>query len=150
MIIQTLVTIVFICGVFFLSGANAKQVIDLPSVLALLLISVPVFLASGHGRNLLVALKILRDREKRHTMEELKNSGDAIKTLMIVLVVAGFCITIVGLTGIAAGAFRPEALFANLLVAMLPLFYSAFLLLLILPAHSRIVILQNKAYGEEY
>lgn len=149
-IIQLLAIAAFLFGVSFFSGINILQLIDVNSLLAIMLITIPSIFASGHHRNIFLVGKILRDKKNKYTLEELKNAGDSLKILMLIPIICSFCITVIGVIGIICNLDDKAALASNLLLSFLPLFYSALMLLVVLPIYSRIIILQNKAFGLEY
>ena len=149
-IIQLVSITAFLFGVSYFSGIYIYQLIDLNSLIAILLVTIPTIIASGHHKNIFLVGKILRDRNKKYTLEELKNAGDSLKIFMIIPLVCSFCISVIGMVGIICNLEDKAALASNLLLSFLPLFYSALLLLVLLPLYSRIIILQNKAFGLEY
>lgn len=149
-IIQLVSITAFLFGVSYFSGIYIYQLIDLNSLIAILLVTIPIIIASGHHKNIFLVGKILRDRNKKYTLEELKNAGDSLKIFMIIPLVCSFCISVIGMVGIICNLENKEALASNLLLSFLPLFYSALLLLVLLPLYSRVIILQNKAFGLEY
>ncbi len=149
-IIQLVSITAFLFGVSYFSGIYIYQLIDLNSLIAILLVTIPTIIASGHHKNIFLVGKILRDRNKKYTLEELKNAGDSLKIFMIIPLVCSFCISVIGMVGIICNLENKEALASNLLLSFLPLFYSALLLLVLLPLYSRVIILQNKAFGLEY
>jgi flagellar motor component MotA len=149
-IIQLISIVAFLFGVSYISGLHILQLVDVNSLIAILLVTIPTIFASGHQRNIFLAGKILRDKDRKYTLEELKNAGDSLKLLMIIPLVCSFCITIIGVVGIICNFEDKTALASALLLSFIPLFYSALFLIIILPLYSRIIILQNKAFGLEY
>lgn len=148
--IQLISIIAFLLGVCYFSGTSIIQLFDLYSLLAIILVTIPTIFASGHHKNIFLVNKILRDKDKKYTLEELKNAGDSLKILMIIPFICAFCITVIGVIGIICNLEDKSALATNLLLSFIPLFYSAIILLVLIPLYSRIIILQNKAFGLEY
>lgn len=148
--IQLISIVVFLIGVSFFSGASLFQLFNLESILALLLVTIPTVFASGHQKNIILGLKILKNNSKQYTLEELKNAGDSFKLLMIIVFLCAFCITVIGIIGIIYNLSDKIYLSQNLVLAFIPLFYSALFVLVIVPFYSRIIIMQNKAFGLEY
>ena len=148
--IQLISIVVFLFGVSFVSGANLLQLFNLESILALLLVTIPTVFASGHQKNIFLGVKILKNKNKQYTLEELKNAGDSLKLLMIIVFLCAFCITVIGIIGIIYNLSDKIYLSQNLVLAFIPLFYSALFILVIVPMYSRIIIMQNKAFGLEY
>lgn len=151
MIYLQLVSIVcFLFGVSYFSGASIFQLFDSYSLIAILLITIPAIFASGHQKSIFLVHKILSSKEKKYTLEDLKNAGDSLKLLMIIPLLCSFCITVIGAIGIICNLDDKASLARSLLLSFIPLFYSALIILFLLPIYSRILILQNKAFGLEY
>lgn len=149
-IIQLAAFFGFFGFVILLSGVSIVQLVNIPSILALLIISIPTLIASGHFKHVRQAFSIVKNKDKKYTLETLKNAGDALKMLMIIPVICSFCITVIGCVGIIHNLGDATTSAKNLMVSFLPLFYASILILIILPFYSRIMILQNKAFGLEY
>lgn len=140
-----------LCGFFLLIaalllmmvGAVGRQVyrfIDLPALLGTIGITLLVLVVSGLFRDFLRGFSICYRKEVDVSAEKVMRSASAFKEVMIVLPIAGGFVFIVNVVGILGTLMEPSKLGPMLLVAILSLFYSFLMMLVLLPTAMKLSV----------
>lgn len=123
------------CG---LAGVSMSIFVDIPSLLIVLLIVIPILLGAGVWKDVISAFRMLLTRKWDVTLYELRCAEHGLKVLMASLLAAGSFGTVCSLLAVLgyvpqSGGMEMEAICANLEVASIPFFYSLLFLLLLIP-----------------
>ncbi len=118
------------------------SVIDLPSIVGILVFVVPaVFIMrinSDFGKSFMLG-------SKQYSLMQLKNSVEAVSSVQKIIVIAGIVEFVLGFIMIMVQNPEGSKLMANLAVAVLAIFYTAFFELIILPLKVNAVAAMNIA-----
>lgn len=106
------------------------KLIDLPSVLAILIIAIPSLVFMGEWKNFLKAFSVGR---KKYTLLELKNINGAVSACQKLILYAGILEFIYTIIIILGCLDDPAALGPNVCVAVLTTFYAVFFECLLIP-----------------
>lgn len=125
----------------FLSGGGLMKptsLIDLPSLLLLFLIVLPILLASGAWKSVNAALKMIITGKWNVTLNELKKADHGLQVLMSSFNTAGIFVSICAGVGVLTAVDRAdgmemEVLCANLAVALIPLIYALIFRIILIP-----------------
>lgn len=120
------------------AGISPAYILDLPSLLLMLLIVVPILIAAGIWKDINSAFRMILTRKWDVTLNELKRAEHGLGVLMNALMTAGIflsaCSVLVSLgTVVGADGMEMESLCANLEVSLLPIFYGLIFRLILLP-----------------
>ena len=112
-------------------------VIDLPSLLSNLIYVIPLIAISGNFRELCAGWKTLFSNKKINVTK--KNLYlNAVKTTMVLNWLAGITMTIIGWIGMFNNLEDKSALYPNLAVSLIPIFYAILFNLLLTVVEARI------------
>lgn len=139
-IISILAGIIFVTITGFgVDGINSlTNVVDPPSLIAILLLTLPILFRNGMGKDFIRGFKLLKRDYSCH-LTELKRTLDAVEMMQKQLLCAGIIVTILSMCMLFAdGAFLESSpdggiLMVNLSIIFLPIFYIAILEMLLLP-----------------
>lgn len=106
--------------------------IDLPSLICILVLTVPILLRSGLGKDFLRALKLLKKGYQCH-LSELRRTLDAVELMQKQVLCAGVFSMLFSFVYVLASVNTPELLGPNMAVAVLTIFYAVILEMLLLP-----------------
>lgn len=144
-IASIILTVVFMVWVFSLSGWNPVYILDIPSAIVVFGIVIIVLLGTGLIKDFGRAFRIAFYDKKDYKLTDIKKSTFAVKLAMISVMVNGFMATVFNLFmfGAVSDSFQytteidmAMALFSmNISVSILPMFYSVFFALLMLPVY---------------
>lgn len=108
------------------------KVIDIPSLLCILILSVPVLFRSGLGKDFLRAFKLLNKKYQCH-LSELKRTLDAVEMMQKQVLCAGVFSMLFSFVYVLAALNAPENLGPNMAIAVLTIFYAVIIEMLLLP-----------------
>lgn len=114
--------------------------IDMPSLVILLLICIPILLASNMWKDFHHALQIVFGKEKEYTLLELKRAAEAVTLVMKTLLYGGFFAFFFSIPILLHGLMDVSKLGPSLAVAVLTVVYALALELLLLPIQARLKI----------
>ncbi len=138
-LILSLVMLIAMMGFSFgLTGIKVAALLDVPSFLLIFLIVLPILLGAGVLKDVNHALRMLFTRKWDATLNELKHAEHGLHVLEISVVVAGCFEMLFSIIAVLSnvgqnGAMTMKIFCANMAVACIPIFYSIFLLLIIIP-----------------
>lgn len=122
--------------------------IDMPSLLIILMITVPMLLASGLFPDLRRAFRVIMVKKAAYTKLELQRSLEAVKLTIRLIFYSGFLGTIVGLITILKSLKDIDVLGPNLSVMLICILYAIFGSFLLLPIASKLRV-EILAYDEK-
>lgn len=102
------------------------NVLDLPSLLIILIITIPMVLASGLFPDLKRACKVITLKKIAYSRLELQRSLEAVKLTVKLVVFSGIFGSLVGLINILRYLSDPKYLGPNISVMLICLLYSVF------------------------
>lgn len=106
--------------------------IDAPTLICILILSVPLLFRKGMGKDFIRAFK-MQFGKKSYTLGEMRRSLDAVEFMQKQILYAGLIAMILPVIFILGQLTDVEIFGANLAVALIALLYTAFLELLLLP-----------------
>lgn len=122
--------------------AMLVSVIDLPSIVAILVFVIPAIfimrIASDFGKAFMLG-------SRQYSLMQLKNCVEAVSSVQKIIVIAGIVEFVLGFIIIMIQNSEGSNLMANLAVAVLAIFYTAFFELIILPLKVNAVVAMNIA-----
>ena len=122
--------------------------IDMPSLILLIVLCVPMLISSGLMKDFNRAFKIGITKNKEVSLTEIKRSIEAVELVMKVLIYGAVFILIFTLIIILRSLNDLSHLGPNLAVAVLPLIYALALELILIPLKSRLRIKMMEFMGE--
>lgn len=133
-VISIIVALVLMC--MLCQGGNGIDFIihffDIPSLLCILILSVPVLFRSGLGKDFLRAFKLLNKKYQCH-LSELRRTLDAVEMMQKQVLCAGVFSMLFSFVFVLAALDSPEKLGPNMAVAVLTIFYAVIIEMLLLP-----------------
>lgn len=111
---------------------------DLPSLLLILLLTIPMLFASGLFKDFLRAFPIAVSKKKEYSVYEMKRSALAMQMMMRLVMYAGVFSTFVALVLVLGGLDTPETLGPNVAVAMLTILYAVMIDMILLIFHTMV------------
>lgn len=117
------------------------NVLDLPSLLIILMITIPMLLASGLFPDLKRAFKVITVKKADFTKLELQRALEAVRLTVRLIVFSGVFGSIVGLINILRYLSNPEALGPNMSVMLICTLYSIFAGFIFMPISSKIKVM---------
>lgn len=129
-----------IAGIFMMcmlcEGGNGIGTVikfmDLPGLTCILVLTVPVLLRSGLGKDFMRAFKLFKKSYKCH-LSELRRTLDAVEMMQKQVVCAGIFCMLFSFVYVLTTVDAPEMLGPNMAVAVLTIFYAVILEMLLLP-----------------
>lgn len=121
-------------------GSLLLMCIDLPSVIILLILCVPVLLSAGLFRDFNNAFAIALSKKKIARITEMKRAMEAVDLTMKTLLFGGGFIFIFSLIIVLRNLEVPEMLGPNIAVAMLTFIYAIGFNIILLPIKSKLNI----------
>lgn len=118
------------------------SVIDLPSIVGILIFVVPAIFIMRIGSDFGKAFML---GARQYSLMQLKNTVEAVSTVQRLIVFAGIVEFVLGFIMIMIQNPSGSKLMANLAVAVLAIFYTAFFELIILPLKVNAVVAMNIA-----
>lgn len=136
-IISLILFVLITIGISILS-AEPKVFIDIPSLLVIVGLTLPLIFASGLFNDFIRGFAIMNHTTNKYTAIELKRSLEAMKLAMTGIILSGILGTLVAFVAICHGDFAKEMLMPYLGVASLTTLYALVFLMILLPIISRI------------
>ena len=149
--ISIIAVILGTCLMCFFGGGGANglvSLIDGMSFLILLVLTVPMLVASGLLKDFNSAFRLSVSKNKIKNMGEIKRAIEAVDLVMKVLITAGVFVAICSFTLIIATLDDPSTLGPKVGVAVISLMYALAMNLFLLPLKSRLKI-RLQEYMEE-
>lgn len=113
-------------------GVSLAMLIDMPTLICILALTIPVLLHRGVSKDLGRAFRLLK-KSYTCSFSELRNSLDVVEMMQKQVVYAGGIVTVQGILMTLAWPGEETLLRMNFAVALLPIVYAAALELLLLP-----------------
>lgn len=116
------------------------MLLDFPSLLLLLLITIPVLLASGLGKDFVNAFRLFFGKKGKGGLTERKKAVEALNVFMKALRYGGIFVVLLQFVGLSniTEEFDVLVWLLNMAVMIIPLLYAYVLNLLLLPIRSRL------------
>lgn len=136
-LIGIILFIAFMVGVTALT-ASPLVYVDIPSLLVILAVTVPILLAAGMLSDLGKGFRLMAAKENPFSLFELKRIRQACQLAQRSLPLAGVLGTLVGLVGMLTHLDDPTKIGPAVAVALLTTIYSIVLLFVILPIRAKV------------
>lgn len=138
-VIFSIVIFCFVVGVG-LPGGWETMLIDLPSLLLLLLVTFPILIMSGLGKDFINALHLFLGKQKKGSLAERKKAVEAVDLAMRALRNGGIFTVILQTVSYFAMASSLDTTkwYADLAALFIPLLYAYMFNLLLLPIRGRL------------
>lgn len=124
-----------LCLALALSGGSLKNIIwllDMPSLICILVLTVPVLLRNGLCKDFLRAFKLLKKDYTCH-LSELRRTLDVVELMQKQVLYAGIFSMLVSFLCMLHFISKPETLGPSISVTILTIFYAVILEMLLLP-----------------
>lgn len=136
MILELIIIVVaMVCLSGMCTGAGVSALtwcLDAPSLICILILSVPLLFRKGMGKDFIRALKMQFGKQS-YTLGEMRRSLDAVEFMQKQVLYAGLVTLILPIIFILGELTDIQVVGKNLSVALIALLYTAFLELLLLP-----------------
>lgn len=136
-LIGLIIFIAIMAGTTIVSGTPAAFV-DLPSIIVILAFCIPMLMASGLLPDLLRSFRIMGQKVNTWSLLELRKTDIALKLAVRLLLLSGILGSLIGIIGLASSLTNMSRLGPNVAVALLTLFYSLLLILMLMPIQARV------------
>lgn len=133
-IIVSIVLMAVVCGSQLGVGAVLTGLWDFPSLISLLVLSLPILFRNGMWKDFIRGFKLLR-KSYKCSLADLKRTLDVIELLQKQILYAAIVLTVFAMIIVLGYLQTPETMGANLAVALITVFYGAILEMLLLPMH---------------
>ncbi|MCK8058421.1 MULTISPECIES: hypothetical protein [unclassified Fusibacter] len=128
-----------------LSIEGIFYILDFPSLIIVLGISVLLFLVTGLWNDFKRAVRLTLTKGNFYEVLELKRSLLALQALRIIVICTGVYGTVIGALGLAQSTYSPYDLLPSVAVVLISIFYSLSVILITLPMTFKIKgLLLNK------
>ncbi len=117
------------------------NVLDIPSLLIILMITIPMLLASGLFPDLGRAFKVITFKKADYTKLELKRALEAVRLTFKLVVFSGFFGSLVGLINILRYLSSPETIGPNVSVMLICTLYSVFAGFIFMPIAAKLKVM---------
>lgn len=111
---------------------------DLPSLLMILLLTIPMLFASGLFKDFFRAFPIAVSKKKEYSVREMKRSALAVQMMMRLVMYAGVFSTFIALVQILGGLDAPEQIGPHIAIAVLTILYAVMIDMILLIFHTMI------------
>ncbi len=137
-ILALFIMLVFMC---IIQGLELTYLIDLPSILLILLITIPILMSTGLFRDFNNAFRLgMRKKEENVTLRELKRAVEAVSLAIRTILLSGVLVSVIQCVAILRNLDDPSFLGPMLSLAILVIVYAMGLALLLLPLRTRLKI----------
>lgn len=140
-LIVFLVIVVVICTLSFAGGLSA--LVDVPSLLCILLLSLPMLAAAGLMRDFFHSFSIAFSKKCTADKREILRSLTAVKMASRLFLFSGGIFSLFQLIAMMHLLSEPSELGPNLAVVILSLLYAFFLSMLLQPVRTRLELLRD-------
>jgi len=127
----------FLVALSFFSG-SASVYVDLPSLIVILALTIPILLASGLLPDLFRGFRLMGMKVNPYSSLELKRITQACRLALLSLLLSGLTGTIFGTVGMLSNLSDPTRIGPKLAIAMLTTLYAIVLGFLILPVQAKV------------
>jgi len=136
-----LLVFVILISVIFSFSATINNVIDFPSIIVVLGLSLPIVMASGLFSDFINGFKMMSQKVNTFSKIEAKRILASVQLMMKALVLSGFVGTLSGVVAISAqmktSPLDVESLFISLGIAMIALLYALVFMFFLLPIEAK-------------
>lgn len=132
-----LIFIVFLVVLALFTGSPASF-IDIPSILVILGISLPMLMASGLFSDFLRGIRIMGQKTNTYSAIELKKSETAVSLMIKLVLLSGIFGSTVGTIALLSQLNDAGKIGQHFAIALITLFYSLFILFILLPIQAKI------------
>lgn len=132
-----LILVILLVLVFSFSG-SILVLIDVPSIILIITIVIPLLLASGQFKPFLLAVKIAAGKVKKSPSTEVKKAIVAVNLTIKLLLLAGLIGFLSGLILILATLDVPSKIGPNAAVSILTNLYALFMIVFLLPVKAKL------------
>lgn len=136
-------------GICILEGMSLTWLLDIPSLLIILLITIPILFSTGMLKDFNNAFAFVLGRKKTESLKQLKRSVEAVTLAIKTLLLSGFFTAFVQLVVILDSLSDKSKLGPMLAVSILVIVYASGLSLLLMPLRSKLKIQIVEYLSEE-
>lgn len=136
-------------GICILEGMSLTWLLDIPSLLIILLITIPILFSTGMLKDFNNAFAFVLGRKKAESLKQLKRSVEAVTLAIKTLLLSGFFTAFVQLVVILGSLSDKSKLGSTLAVSILVVVYASGLSLLLVPLRSKLKIQIVEYLSEE-
>lgn len=122
----------------FMGISGLTKYLDFYGLLLLIIVSVPIILASGHLKELNNALRLGMKKHKETNVAEIKKAIEAVELTMSVILYSGIFISFVSAIIVLHQMDDPATLGPNISVALIVIIYALTMNLVLLPLKSKL------------
>lgn len=133
-IIVSIVLMAIVCGAQLGVGAVLTSLLDFPSLVGLLLLTLPILLRNGMWKDFVRGFKLLR-KSYVCSLADLKRTQDVVELMQKQILYAAAILTTFSMIIVLGFLSEPATVGVNTAVALITIFYAAILEMLILPIH---------------
>lgn len=133
--------LLFVLSLAFISlasGGSPLAFIDIPSLIVILGVCIPILLASGLAKDFIRGFKVMQRLPNQLTEIELKRTLIAISLVMKSTIIGGLLGTLVGSVAIGANIDSITKLGPSIGVALLTILYAVVFYVMLLPVQYRV------------
>lgn len=139
-LISILALVAAMIGMCFFEGLSPAWLIDTPSILLILLITIPMLLSAGLLKDFNNAFRFVVGKKKVENIKELRRSVEAVSLAIKVTLFSGVLISVIQCVVILGTLDNPEKLGPMLCVSILAVVYALGLSLLMLPLRTQLQV----------
>lgn len=133
-IVVSIVLMAVVCGSQLGVGAVLISLLDFPSLVSLLILTLPILLENGMWKDFVRGFKLLR-KSYTCSLAELKRTQDVIELLQKQIIYAAVIVTVFSSIIVLGFMQTPSVMGVNLAVALITVLYAAIMEMLLLPIH---------------
>ena len=133
-IVVSILLMAFVCGSQIGVGTVLTGLLDFPSLIGLLVLSLPILFRNGMWKDFVRGFKLLK-KSYTCSLGELKRTQDVIELLQKQILYAAVIITAFSLIIVLGFLQTPEVMGVNVAVALITVLYAAIMEMLLLPVH---------------
>ena len=133
-IVVSIVLMAVVCGSQIGVGVILTSLLDFPSLVGLLILTLPILLRSGMWKDFVRGFKMLR-KSYSCSLADLKRTQDVIELLQKQIIYAAVIITSFSVIIVLGCLQTPSVIGVNLAVALITVLYAAIMEMLLLPIH---------------
>lgn len=134
-ILAVIVVMIFMC---IFQGLNLIWLIDVPSLLLLLLITIPLLISAGLLKDFNNAFRFVVGKKKVENLKELRRSVEAVSLAIRTILLSGTLVSVIQCVVTLKALDNPEKLGPMLCVSILAVVYAVGLSLLMLPLRTQL------------
>ncbi|MBE5882070.1 MAG: hypothetical protein E7289_07190 [Lachnospiraceae bacterium] len=131
-ILVSVVLMAAVCGSEIGVGTVLTSLLDFPSLISLLVLSLPILLRNGMWKDFVRGFKLLK-KSYTCSLAELKRALDVVELMQRQILYAGVILTAFAIIIVLGFLQKPEIVGVNIAVALITVLYAAVLEMLLLP-----------------